>query len=185
MTTVKAFLRTVKIFMPNKKPSSITIGFLVFLFIPLQSIESLAFVRIVTKHHRQAFYHYQTQIRAARIKRKMNQVKLLPTGIWGGSGVLIRVEKSKIGIEYACANGEITGPLKIDRNGNFTAEGVHIQPRPGPLRANEKGNRQPARFEGKISGKNMRLRVILIKTNELIGDFELAQDVMPRIRRCM
>jgi hypothetical protein len=128
---------------------------------------------------------YQKQEKAASVKRKMNQTSSLPAGIWGGSGVLITVGEKIVTIEYACSSGEITGPLKISSAGNFNAVGVHIQPRPGPLRANDKPNRQPARFEGKISGKSMSLKVSLIANNEVIGDFELTKDVVPRIRRCM
>ena len=31
----------------------------------------------------------------------------------------------------------------------------------------------------------MSLKVSLIEKNEVIGDFELKKDVVPRIRRCM
>jgi hypothetical protein len=128
---------------------------------------------------------YKKQAKATVLKRKMNQTRSLPAGIWGGSGVLITVGKKMLTIEYACSNGEIIGLLKIDKAGNFDAVGVHIQQRPGPLRANDKPNRQPARFEGKVSGKSMSLKVSLIEKNEVIGDFELTKDVVPRIRRCM
>ena len=147
------------------------------------STVSFAFVAVRAQVKRPV--SYQQQVKTTSVKRKMNQTRSLPTGIWGGSGVLLTVGKKMVTIEYACSSGEINGPLKISSSGKFDAVGVHIQPRPGPLRANDKPNRKPARFEGKISGKSMSLKVTLIENTEVIGDFELTKDVVPRIRRCM
>ncbi len=163
----------------------IVIGLFTFAFIGLQTVDCPGFTGYPAKPNRTSFSHSQRQIKSAAAKRKMNQSKLLPVGIWGGSGVLMRVGQKKITVEYACANGEIPGRLKLDGSGNFRADGVHLQPRPGPIRVNDTPTRQPARFEGKISGKNMTLRVTLIKSNEVIGDFELKRDVTPRIHRCL
>lgn len=105
--------------------------------------------------------------------------------MWGGSGARVSVEQKKVAMEYACARGEIVGPLKINERGNFKANGFHILQRPGPTRMNDTPQRQPARFEGKISGKSMTLKVTLLENNEVIGNFELKQNVTPRIQRCL
>lgn len=115
----------------------------------------------------------------------MKQTKLVPAGSWGGSGIRLIVEQKSVKIEYACADGEITGRLKTDGQGNFKVKGFHTRVRPGPIRLDEKPERRPAVFEGKISSRVMTLVVILEETKEVIGNFELKQNVAPRLFRCL
>ena len=114
-----------------------------------------------------------------------HQTRHLALGIWGGSGILLTVEERKVLIEYACADGEISGRPQMDKLGNFIANGFHAAARGGPIRLGEKTVRQPARYEGRISGKTMTLKVILLENNEVIGEFHLKKDANPRLRRCM
>jgi hypothetical protein len=121
----------------------------------------------------------------AEVETTMKQTRFVPTSVWGGSGIRVSVEQKKITFEYACANGEIVGRLKIDEHGSFKANGFHIRQRPGPIRVDDTPQRQPVRFEGKISGKTMTLSVILTETKENIGTFELKRDVTLRLMRCL
>lgn len=120
-----------------------------------------------------------------KIMNETNQAKQLPPGIWGGSGILLTVKKREVLVEYACASGEISGRPKMDKLGNFTANGFHAAARGGPVRLGEKAVRQPARYEGSISGNAMKLKVILLENNEVIGEFDLRKDATPRLHRCM
>ena len=83
----------------------------------------------------------------------MGQSKLVPMGLWGGSGIRLTVEKKNVKIEHCCAEGEIAGRLKAGPGGNFSADGFHITARPGPLRADAKAVRRPARYEVKCKAK--------------------------------
>lgn len=118
-------------------------------------------------------------------RRKMLQTKLVPVSNWGGSGIRISIEQKSVKIGYACADGEIVGRLKVDSRGNFKANGFHIRQRPGPITLDDKSQRQPARFEGKIVGKTMTVSIILTETGENIGNFELKRDVAVRLQRCL
>ena len=120
-------------------------------------------------------------------KSKMNQSKLtsVPPGIWGATGIALVVEESSVKIEYDCADGEIKQKLTLDQDGNFNVNGVHIPSHPGPIREDSPPERKPARYEGKISGKTMTLKVTLIENDKKIGEFVLEHDKFPRITRCL
>ena len=160
-------------------------GFLLFAWLGLQSIDCFGFPTDTAGSNKPHYQRSQKQIRNKRVGRTMIQTKLVPISVWGGSGIRISVEQKKVIVEYACASGEIVGRLKVDARGNFAADGVHNRQRPGPIRVDDKPERQPVRFEGKILGKTMMLSVTLIKTKEVIGNFELKRDVTPRLQRCL
>lgn len=163
----------------------ILVGFFAFACFGPQSIDCFAFPADNARPNQFNFRRNQNQTKNARVKKKMKQSGLVPVGIWGGSGVRLSVEQKTVKLEYACASGEIDGRLKVDDRGNFKANGVHIQMRPGPLRVDNAPERRPARYEGKISGKTMTLKVTLLENKEVIGDFELERGVTPRLRRCL
>ena len=54
--------------------------------------------------------------------RKANRIA---KGEWGGLHINLSVTDSSATIEYDCANGEIDGPLTVDRRGRFDLKGTH------------------------------------------------------------
>ena len=117
---------------------------------------------------------------------KTSQTKLYPVtpGNWGGSGIGVTIEKKAVKIQYDCAEGELRGPLKTDKAGNFKVEGLHTRHAFGPIRLNNLPKAEPALFEGKITGKVMKFKVTLIKTNEIVGEFTLERGKTGRLHRC-
>ncbi len=118
-------------------------------------------------------------------KRKMIQTKKtkVAPGKWGGAGIGLTVEET-VTLEFDCAAAEINGDLLIDKAGNFIAEGVYIRRTPGALRTKFPPKRAPARFEGKISGKTMTLKITLTETAEKLGTYTLQRGKPPTIRKC-
>ena len=116
----------------------------------------------------------------------MNQNKLVavPESDWGTTDIILRVEKEAVKIEYVCAEGEINEQLKVDEQGNFTANGVHIRHKPGPIREGVAPNRQPAKYQGKISGNKMSIRITFAESGEEIGNYTLERGKTPRMQRC-
>ena len=108
----------------------------------------------------------------------------VPNGMWGTNGIIFGVEASGVNIQYECADGQIEQPLKVDERGNFAVSGVHIRQRPGPMKLDDKQARQNARYEGKISGNTMTLKVTLTETGEVIGDYTLERGKNVRLHRC-
>ena len=117
---------------------------------------------------------------------EMGQEKLtaVAPGHWGGSGVNFVVEKNSTSIGYDCAVGVIPGQLKVDRRGHFAADGSHKRLYPGALRASLQPKAQPARYEGRITGKTMRYKVTLTETGEVIGEFSAELGKEGRVRGC-
>jgi len=115
---------------------------------------------------------------------KPRKMQTIPAGNWGGSSIRIEIDGSQATIEYDCANGTITGPLKLDRNGKFSLPGTHVREHPGPVRLDDERRGEPARFSGWTDGKKMTLTVTLIKGNQEIGTFTLMHGEDGRIRKC-
>lgn len=127
-----------------------------------------------------------TRNKKGKAERKMNQTKLVsvPESIWGANGIKLAVGENAATIEYDCADGKIEEPLKVDEKGNFRANGVHIRQKGGPIREDSKPPSQSARYEGRISGDKMTLKVTLTENGELIGNYTLERGKTPRMHRC-
>ena len=118
--------------------------------------------------------------------KNMNQENLtaVPESEWGANGIGLQVKEKVVNIQYACADGEISQKLMINSDGAFSVDGFHMALRGGPTRVDSPPRRQPAHYEGKISGDTMKLKVTLKETGEEIADFTLEKGKNPVIRRC-
>lgn len=119
-------------------------------------------------------------------KPKVNQSKptSMSPGNWGATGVNFVVEETGVKIEYDCAAGEITQKVVLDEQGGFSADGVYTRRYPGALRVKFLPEPQPARYEGKISGDKLTLKVTLTQTGETLAEVVLQRDTTGRIHRC-
>ena len=104
---------------------------------------------------------------------KPRKMQNIPAGMWGGQGISIQINGNTATVEYDCANGTISGPFKLDRNGKFNVSGRHVREHGGPIRLNEERASQPARFTGWTDGKKMTLTVTLENSKQDIGTFVL------------
>jgi hypothetical protein len=107
----------------------------------------------------------------------------MKSGSWGGQGISITVEDDAATIEYDCATGKISGPLKVDTNGRFALNGTHVREHGGPIREGERSE-VPASYTGWTDGKKMTLRVTATDSKEVIGDYELEYGRAGRVRKC-
>jgi hypothetical protein len=57
-------------------------------------------------------------------RKKMQNI---PAGIWGGQHIKIEVDGPAATVEYDCAHGTISGPLKLDSQGKFSLTGTHVR----------------------------------------------------------
>jgi hypothetical protein len=90
----------------------------------------------------------------------------IPTGVWGGQHIKIKVGEKSATIEYDCASGVIEGPLVFDPDGYFSLRGTHRMERGGPVRANENPREVPATYTGTVKGKIMTLTLKLSDSDE-------------------
>jgi hypothetical protein len=104
-------------------------------------------------------------------------------GLWGGQHISMEVSDAGAEIEYDCAHGRITEKIVPDRNGKFTAKGVHLREHPGPVRKGE-NSEQPASYQGSIDGDTMTLTVTLTQSKEMVGTFTLTHGKGGRVFKC-
>lgn len=109
--------------------------------------------------------------------------ELLPTGPWGGPGIVIWVTGPGATIEASCASGLIDGPIFLTEGVDFKASGEWVIEGPGPIR--EPGSRFAAEFKGHLKGDRLLLEISLApgavgKTNR----FDLVRGEVPRIHKC-
>ncbi len=122
----------------------------------------------------------------ANKNQNMNQSKLttVTPGNWGATGISVVVEENGVKVEFDCAVGEIKEKLTVSENGEFKADGTFTRESFGPIRDDNMPKPQPARYEGKISGDTMTLKVSLTERKETIGDYALERDKFARLRKC-
>ena len=110
--------------------------------------------------------------------------RTVANGNWGGQHIQMSVTSGSAQIEYDCANGTITGPLKIDSRGQFELKGTHRVERGGPVRNDEGQQGEAAKYTGWTDGKKMTLTVTLVNSKTEIGTFELTRGSAGRIFKC-
>jgi hypothetical protein len=113
------------------------------------------------------------------VTRKMRRI---PTGMWGGQHINMKVGAKSASIEYDCATGTIRGPLVVDSEGNFTLRGTHRMQRGGPVRADETPNDHPATYTGSIKGNTMTLNLKLSDSD--VETFTLEKGKEGELFRC-
>ena len=129
--------------------------------------------------------HIERSTRGA-LNIKLAQTKLyaVAPGNWGAAGVGMVVDKESVKIQFDCAAGEIRQQLRMDKKGNFKVDGFYKRGTFGPIRLDNLPKFEPARYEGKITGKVVKFKITLLDTNEVIGEFTVERDKPARLHRC-
>lgn len=113
--------------------------------------------------------------------RKMQRVT---TGNWGGIHIMVEVKERSATVSYDCANGDIDGPLTVDRNGRFTWHGKHRTEHGGPVRRDEESNEIPVAYTGTVIGDQMTLTVKRSDTGSVVGTYILKRGSIGRVMKC-
>ena len=108
----------------------------------------------------------------------------IPEGVWGGVHIQMQATAQGADIEYDCAHGTISEPIKPNAEGRFRVNGTHSLDHPGPARQGVASEARPATYSGSVNGKTMTLTVTLNATSEVIGTFTLTQGNEGIIRKC-
>lgn len=110
---------------------------------------------------------------------------VLPAGAWGGRGILLLVGEAGATVEYDCAAGTISPPLRLGPDGRFEATGTHAVGTGGPRQS---GAAPPAalqaRYTGSLVGSQLTLQGSLVATGATIGTFSLTLGQPPLLDRC-
>ena len=107
------------------------------------------------------------------------------TGEWGGDHAGLIATPDSGTMEYDCAVGRITEPLRPGNNGVFAAVGTHTPGHGGPIRIDEVTPRRPARYTGHVAGDRMTLTVVMTDSAVTVGTFELVRGRSARVFKCL
>lgn len=111
-------------------------------------------------------------------------MKITQSETWGGEHIRISFTDGESRVEFDCAHGTITGPLKTDSEGRFELDGTYVREGPGPVRLNAPRVSQPARYSGTVKGDEMSLSVTLKNASQDLGTFTLTRGSEGLIRKC-
>jgi hypothetical protein len=122
--------------------------------------------------------------RVAKDGAPKKTMKTVQSETWGGEHVRIQFNDDKARVDFDCAHGTITDPLKTDSEGRFALNGTYVREGRGPIRLNMPRVSQPARYSGTIKGEEMSLSVTLNNNSQEIGTFTLRRGSEGLIRKC-
>lgn len=104
------------------------------------------------------------------------------TGLWGGRQIRLQANADGATIDFDCAHGRISGPIKLDKGGRFSTKGSYEAFSPGPQQADAPVE-TTARFSGRVSGDTLTLDIIAAPGNPK-RSYTLTRGKMSKIIRC-
>jgi hypothetical protein len=109
---------------------------------------------------------------------------LVPLGTWGGDNAGMIVGDTAMHLHVGCTFGDVSGRIVLDANGAFTVQGSYML-RAFPIAV---GPTAPAKFVGKIVGKNATVTVTVNDTVQkqtvVLGPVAVTLGVDPRMGPC-
>jgi hypothetical protein len=104
----------------------------------------------------------------------------LPTGPWGGEGILFLVSASSASAELNCAHGQTNGPVILGDKREFKSPGWLVSEEgTGP-----DAERESATYVGRLRGDVLTLSVRFGSAGKEHGPFELRQGGGARVAKC-
>ena len=112
-------------------------------------------------------------------------------GEWGGAGVEMSVTPQGATLEFDCAQGTISEPLRPDSGGKFRAEGTFRAEqgafraeRGGPVKEGEESRGLAAVYTGVVHGDRMTLEVTINGNSAAPLKFELERGQSGTLHKC-
>ena len=113
-------------------------------------------------------------------ERKPTEVLDRLTGTWGGENAALIADDTSAHVHIGCTYGNVSQQIVPDDQGRFDVPGVqNITAHPVDL-----GVLHPARFTGRIIGRQMELTVRLTDTTVTLGPVLLVYSKEPRMGPC-
>jgi hypothetical protein len=104
--------------------------------------------------------------------------------MWGGEHIRLQITTDGAIVEFDCASGTITKPVKVDAQGQFRLTGMFTRERPGPVRKDETSTTTAATYLGDIVGDTMRLSIKTEPQNEAVGEYVLTRSRAGHVVKC-
>ena len=91
----------------------------------------------------------------------------------GGEHIRVQITTAGVIVEFDCASGTITKPVKVDAQGQFRLIAMFTREQPRPVRKDESSTTTAATYSGDIVGDTMRLGIKTGPQNEAVGEYVL------------
>ena len=102
-------------------------------------------------------------------------------GVWSGDRMVATFTPTGAAVEQDCAQGSISGPVRLDRRHHFMAKGVYTVNKPGPQLESDEGA-PPATYSGQVTGHTLRLSVHALGAPD--HSYTLVKDAHVKLIRC-
>jgi len=104
--------------------------------------------------------------------------------VWGGRDVSMKTSAEGATLEFDCAHGAITQPIKPDAKGGFSVSGTYTPERGGPVQKSNPQRDSPAVYKGFIDGDSMHLEVVLTDGTQAPPPLSLTRGKAGRLVKC-
>jgi hypothetical protein len=104
-------------------------------------------------------------------------------GEWGGPRALLTLTAEGAVVEFDCAHGAWTAPLRPDRRGRFDVPGYFVQEHGGPIREGEVEVRRPVVYSGEVEGA--RLTFAFTVEGQALGPYTVARGRAAGLVKCL
>jgi hypothetical protein len=104
--------------------------------------------------------------------------------IWGGEHIHLQITTDGGIVEFDCASGTITNPVRVDAQGQFRLTGMFTREQPGPVRKDQTPTTTAATYSGDIVGDTMRLSIRTGPQNEAVGEYVLTRASAGHVVKC-
>lgn len=109
----------------------------------------------------------------------------LASSQWGGKGIHMVVQETRVAFEFDCAFGGIAHPLIVDSQGTFSTSGTYSIEPGGPGQDGDPPLRVfPVTYSGRTDHSHMELRITFPESGRVIGPFSLKVDRNPNLEKC-
>lgn len=114
-----------------------------------------------------------------------NSVSPALTGTWGGPNVSVTASAQGATTEFVCAHGTIDQTIVPDANGNFSATGTYVYEHPSTSNGQPGTDSHSARYDGQITGTNMRISVTIPDKSQVFGPFDATLGTTGPSSKCL
>jgi hypothetical protein len=108
--------------------------------------------------------------------------KQLEPGLWGGNHISMQISETEITLEFDCAHGTISQPIKLDEAGRFAVAGTYVREGPGPVRQGSKPGTD-AQYSGRLSAGTLTITVHIPGATG-VGPYTLTEGRQGKLTKC-
>jgi hypothetical protein len=108
----------------------------------------------------------------------------LEPGTWGGQNIRLDITAEGGSLDFSCARGELSEPIKLDRQGHFDVRGSYTPEGHGPTRQGAEPVSLAAHYWGTVADDVMNLQVGVDGPPHFNGTYQLTRGRQGKVMKC-